>query len=58
MTEPETGSEIYSDIDKSAVDSENSSHYKSVSDYNTDASSSISMLTVSVQLVSNEFKIN
>ncbi len=51
MTEPETGSEIYSDIDKSAVDSENSSHYKSVSDYNTDVSSSISMLTVSVAFV-------
>ena len=37
MTEPES-SEVYSDLDKSAQESENSSHRKSISDYNTDTS--------------------
>lgn len=49
MTEPETcSSEVYSDLDKSAIDSENSSsRKKSFSDYNTDTSNmSVSLLTV------------
>lgn len=43
MTEPETGtsSEVYSDLEKSAQDSEN---LKSFSDYNTDTSVSVKLV--------------
>lgn len=43
MTEPETGtsSEVYSDAEKSAQDSENK---KSFSDYNTDTSASVKLV--------------
>ncbi len=40
MTEPES-SEVYSDLDKSAQESENGSRKKSLSDYNTDTSASV-----------------
>lgn len=52
MTEPETCSEVYSDIEKSLQESENGSHRRSQSDNNTDTSQNLNAVCFSLNFLS------